>query len=132
MNNVYYSPHGFGLDTVCQVEWDGGDDYGFDLTVVWFHEESGVYFWDSDSGCSCPSPFEDVTGLESLHSGTGGAAINELADRLEHSTALLNRGVDDPQDRIEVPAASQVVEAIATILKRMRSQNITILEDEIG
>ena len=58
-SNVYYSPEKFGLEEVGQIEWSE-PDYSFDTTVVWKDEE-GNFYQARDSGCSCPSPFEDLT-----------------------------------------------------------------------
>ncbi len=63
-NNLYSSPGKFGLATVGEVEWDDAC-YSFDLTVVWKDIETGALYFADDSGCSCPSPFED-TGRDDL------------------------------------------------------------------
>ncbi len=63
--SVYYSPGKHGLKQVVEVNLSE-PDYSFDLLVVWKHEESGKLYWAQDSGCSCPSPFEDYNSLESL------------------------------------------------------------------
>jgi len=33
--------------------------YEFNQLQVWKHEASNTVFWAKDSGCSCPSPFEN-------------------------------------------------------------------------
>lgn len=58
MANVYYDPEEFGLTPVADVDFGGG--YDFDLIVVWKNSNNQL-FWASDSGCSCPTPFEDVS-----------------------------------------------------------------------
>lgn len=35
-------------------------DYSFDLLRVYVRKSDGMILWATDSGCSCPSPFEDV------------------------------------------------------------------------
>lgn len=62
--NLYSDPEKFGLATVGEVEWSDGC-YQFDLTVVWRDTTTGALYYAEDSGCSCPSPFED-TGRDSL------------------------------------------------------------------
>lgn len=62
--DVYYNPEEFDLEIIGSLD-DPEASYSFDLLVVWKHEDGRV-FWASDSGCSCPSPFEDYTSLESL------------------------------------------------------------------
>lgn len=36
-----------------------GLSYEFHTMRLWRHAPSGRVFWDEDSGCSCPSPWED-------------------------------------------------------------------------
>ena len=64
MPDVYYSPEKFDLKPYVEVELDE-PNYSFDILMVWKHE-SGKFYWATDSGCSCPSPFEEYTYLESL------------------------------------------------------------------
>lgn len=56
MRSVYYHPEQSGLETVGEVSW--GEDYEFDLIVVWRDVASGGFYWAQDAGCSCPTPFE--------------------------------------------------------------------------
>ncbi len=76
--NVYYDPEKFGLTVVGEVD-DPGASYSFDKFVVW-RAEDGTLYWDQDSGCSCPSPFEDVRSLSDLKTGDSDKAA---ADALE-------------------------------------------------
>lgn len=64
MSNIYYSPQDFGLEIVGDIEKSDGC-YQFDLTVVW-KQARGKYWIGQDSGCSCPSPFEDVRDVNEL------------------------------------------------------------------
>lgn len=57
MENLYYNPETYGLTIVEQC--DTGEDYGFDLTVI-FRKDNN-YYLGTDSGCSCPTPFESYT-----------------------------------------------------------------------
>lgn len=61
--NPYYNPEAHGLTIL--YEEDLGGSWEFDKFVVWADKE-GRLWWDTDSGCSCPSPFENVTELERL------------------------------------------------------------------
>lgn len=63
--DVYYQPEKFDLVPVAEIDYSDGC-YQFDLRVVWKHEPTGDCYTMRDSGCSCPSPFEDYTSLESL------------------------------------------------------------------
>lgn len=80
MSNVYYYPEQFGLTTIGEVEWSE-PCYDFDLTVLW-RDEAGKLYWASDSGCSCPSPFEDLGGLNDLSTGSAHEFAKILTDRL--------------------------------------------------
>lgn len=61
---MYYDPAKFGLEPVGEIEWSSGS-YESALTVVWKRISDGRLVYAEDSGCSCPSPFED-TGIEDL------------------------------------------------------------------
>lgn len=78
-DDVYYQPDSFGLEIVAEVEWSP-PCYDFDLTVIWV-DGNDTYYWASDSGCSCPTPFEDYTSLDSLESGTKWDAMRYLTDQ---------------------------------------------------
>lgn len=82
MNNIYYNPEKFGLQIFGELDLSTG--YDFDKFVVWTMD--GVdpedrpirsVLWGTDSGCSCPSPF-DYVGLDSLDNGTPQACIRAL------------------------------------------------------
>lgn len=63
-DNVYYSPEKFGLAVIKDVEWRG-ESYEFCQTVVWKDAEGHMYA-ASDSGCSCPEPFEAYRSVNDL------------------------------------------------------------------
>jgi hypothetical protein len=42
-------------------EVDPNEVYQFDTVGLWRHKETGKLYWDSDSGCSCPVPFDNFT-----------------------------------------------------------------------
>lgn len=58
-DNLYYYPENNGLRIVSSA--DAGECYEFDIVAVFQDVESGELFIGSDSGCSCPTPFEDMT-----------------------------------------------------------------------
>lgn len=60
MSNIYSNPEDFGLSIVKSHDTVGG--YGFNTVVVFRWDAWGPvkYFVAHDSGCSCPSPFEDI------------------------------------------------------------------------
>jgi hypothetical protein len=63
-NNPYNNPEKFGLTRVALLD-DPEASYSFGYLVLWKHED-GRLFYAQDSGCSCPSPFEDFNTLEDL------------------------------------------------------------------
>lgn len=83
--DVYYQPEHFGLTEVASMEWHI-PCYDFDLTVVWTDAEGKLY-WASDSGCSCPSPFEEYTSLDDLDTGSVVELMAEIRDRYEEEAA---------------------------------------------
>lgn len=62
---VYNDPTALELETVAEIDYSDGD-YCFDLRVVWLHRPSGEFYTARDSGCSCPSPFEEYHALGDL------------------------------------------------------------------
>jgi hypothetical protein len=64
-HNVYYDPEKCGLAVVEDTE-EPGLSYEFHNVVLWRDTVTGKLWWAEDSGCSCPSPFEDVRSLSDL------------------------------------------------------------------
>lgn len=100
-DDVYSSPEKHDLELVGEVQWDE-PCWSFDLTVVWFERYTGTFYWDSDSGCSCPSPFENVLSKDDLEKGT----FHEAAD------ALQARMQEQPEDTLSDEAPGEVVDLI--------------------
>ena len=68
MSNIYYEPEAFGLTTVGELNL--GDAHEFDMFVVWQDNGTGHLWYAEDHGCSCPTPFEDVSftdGMTEVH-----------------------------------------------------------------
>lgn len=63
MENIYYHPEDHKLEIVGMIEDE--PNYSFDMFVVWKDKEGNLYYGE-DSGCSCPSPFEDIHDVEQL------------------------------------------------------------------
>lgn len=61
----YSKPEAYGLEIIGSIEWDD-EPYEFDMTVVWRDKETGILYYANDSGCSCPSPFEDFSSKDEL------------------------------------------------------------------
>ena len=82
--DVYSSPQKLGLDYIGDVEWDD-EPYQFNMTAVWRDPQTGQIYWADDSGCSCPSPFEDVKSRDDLTAGTADELDAYLKWQLEHA-----------------------------------------------
>jgi hypothetical protein len=77
--NVYYSPEKFGLTMLGEIELAGG--YEYDKFVVW-RRDDGSLTWASDTGCSCPTPFDEI-GLNEMPTGDRFAAMTAAKGWLE-------------------------------------------------
>lgn len=86
MSNVYYSPEELGLEPLGEFEIHEAD-YSFDIFAAWRDPKTGLFYSASDSGCSCPSPFEDYNSLESL-------TMHETA----HSLVAEIQAIEDPYE----------------------------------
>lgn len=79
--DISSDPEYFGLEHVTEFELRE-PDYSFDTFSLWYHPDECKYYWAEDSGCSCPSPFEDfgcpVTGDETLDD----AEVQEVLDKM--------------------------------------------------
>ena len=63
--NPYSDPEKCGLEIV-EVHSDDTLSYEFDMIVLWRELATGKLYFASDSGCSCPSPFENYHALSDL------------------------------------------------------------------
>lgn len=99
--NLYYYPENFGLEPVGQINWIN-EPYEFEITAVW-KKKRGEYYFASDSGCSCPTPFDYCTSVEKLNGPYNKTALAwnlyQLVKCREDST--LNKSVRDILDRIK-------------------------------
>lgn len=78
-NDVYYNPEAFGLTAVGVLDFSSGS-YEFDYTAVWV-DDNKVLYWADDSGCSCPSPFENYTSKDDLITGSVPSLARHLRER---------------------------------------------------
>ncbi len=90
--NVHSAPEDYALEIVAQYDLLQ-ESYEFDIRCVWRvidGPRAGRLYTARDSGCSCPSPFEDYTSVESLERLTSMTALKE-----EYREAIKNgRSVD--------------------------------------
>jgi hypothetical protein len=55
--NPYYNPEKCGLVIFESIDTAGS--YEFDIFCIWKKLDDSTLWWDTDSGCSCPSPFDN-------------------------------------------------------------------------
>ena len=92
-NNLYYNPEASGYEILEVINLDN-EPWQFDMLVVW-RDPDGYAVWSTDSGCSCPAPFEllepddlepfNYKEIESLvrgRVGTNGPLAMEAEDKL--------------------------------------------------
>lgn len=74
-------------------------DYSFDLLRIYVRRHDGMILWATDSGCSCPAPFEDtvVSELqESTLSTFTDTAMGEIEGRYSaRPVAEVRRDISD-------------------------------------
>lgn len=99
-DSPYYSPPE-GMSIL--IDRDFADAYEFDQVVIWRDEATGELFGAYDSGCSCPTPFGDLT-------REGMAPIRRVED-MDHLIAAATQYRSNPQFVAELKAA--VREALA-------------------
>lgn len=81
----YNQPEAFGLTLIDSIDLDAYV-YQFDMVCVWWHEDGSIYY-AHDSGCSCPSPFENISSMDDLTRLEGGwAALDAYLVGLNGST----------------------------------------------
>ena len=89
--NIYYAPEEAGLTPIGEIDWSDGC-HVFDYTVVWRRTFDDRFVYAEDSGCSCPSPFEDTRVEDLVLLGKRGG----LNDFKEHCA---KRQAESSQDR---------------------------------
>ncbi|ROR95461.1 hypothetical protein EDD28_0102 [Salana multivorans] len=80
------------------IDWDE-ESYQFNMTDAWLDTETGDVLVADDSGCSCPTPFEDTR----LNDTTKIAHLKDLdahvADRMEIEWSRAHPGQAGRVDR---------------------------------
>lgn len=93
-DNAYSNPEKLGLEIFGMAE-DTDMSYEFNMFAVW-RDSSGQLYFANDSGCSCPSPFEDYRKISDLKAGT----VPEI-----HAALTEWAGTDSSYHHCEVSAA---------------------------
>lgn len=99
-NNIYYNAGSYGLELVAMVEL-AEPDYSFDLMGIWKGAEG--YYLATDSGCSCPSPFENYNDIGDLT----GPLTAEQAE--EEATTLWSESYSGGYDPEEFASAMALI-----------------------
>lgn len=58
MINPYDNPEKLGLEILGEADLSSGN-WEFDIICVWVNRQTNQLYYAEDSGCSCPSPFEN-------------------------------------------------------------------------
>lgn len=100
--NPYYAPGDHGLVRIGEDLDLSEPFYSFDLLAVW-KDDAGFYL-GTDSGCSCPSPFENYEGKGDM---TGPLTAEQA---IEETRSLAG---PNPYDRDGLNALVTAIEAAA-------------------
>ena len=87
--DVYSNPGKHGLEIIAEIN-DEDASYSFNDIVVWKHVASGAFYYAQDSGCSCPSPFEEYQSVTDL---TRFFSVHELEGMMD-SESYVTRSLD--------------------------------------
>ena len=71
--NLYYED-GDGLTKVGEFELQEAN-YSFDIFAVWHDPITKKFYSASDSGCSCPTPFDEITSRSDMTEHENGHAV---------------------------------------------------------
>jgi hypothetical protein len=63
--NPYVNPENCGLDLLTVIS-EPNMSYQFNLVIIVKDKNSGEIYMAHDSGCSCPTPFERISGLHDM------------------------------------------------------------------
>lgn len=104
--NVYYHPEKFGLIQIGHID-DPEASYSFDDLIVWHHDDGRV-FYAQDSGCSCPTPFEDFDSLDDLTEVTQESWGEFEKDVLGHCLPGRWYNDDEQEERVDPQGVDKV------------------------
>ena len=90
--SVYNNPAKFGFRIV-ESSWEPDACYRFNAVILFEDLDTGLKWFASDSGCSCPRPFENVRGTSDMTPHKGHE--QEYADR--KYAVLHPQKWDDPE-----------------------------------
>lgn len=67
------------IEFIDSIEW-GGEMWQYNTTQVW-KEARGRYYAASDSGCSCPQPFDGIDCADQTHGPYNKAELKSFLER---------------------------------------------------
>lgn len=67
-NNIYYNPENSGMTIFDSIDTAGS--YEFDIFLILMKLDDNSLYYTHDSGCSCPTPFEDVREVDEITNAT--------------------------------------------------------------
>ena len=73
--NIYYNPEKCGLRIISVFD-EPGLSYEYDTTLVLQDICSGKFYTVRDSGCSCPTPFENIHNFSDMQEISEWAALH--------------------------------------------------------
>jgi hypothetical protein len=102
-NNPYYSPKKCGLEIFKSIDTAG--DYEFDMFVIWRKLDDNTLWWDTDSGCSCPCPFDNQDNghnLKPITEENWNGFINGLINHYNISKNKVNQTIREVKDYLKL------------------------------
>lgn len=97
-DNPYYNPEKCGLSIFDSI--DTADSYQFDIFCIWKKDDDNTLWWETDSGCSCPTPFEWVKDLNPITADTFYNFEEALKNHRDISKEDFNRIKDTVRDHL--------------------------------
>jgi len=91
-DNPSYRPESWGLKIIGEIELSE-PNYSFDTLIIWKRQD-GKVFYGQDSGCSCPSPFENFHSFSDMTELTK-ESLSTLRDILRESDYAMRNGAQD-------------------------------------
>ncbi len=82
--NINYDHEACGLEKLIEYG-DPEASYSFDDFMVFKDKETGDIYCANDSGCSCPTPFEAIKGLDDMNHCPDAEILKKHFDDWNHS-----------------------------------------------